>query len=296
MKHFVEFTNPFTLLVSDKEMDDMKLKLKQFEEGTLPDSVSDEELWKAKNVVSNTYARDGSKIPWPFRMSGYALGNLPITVGLILPNASLPTMIFWQWANQTQNALTNHYNRSGAESVSTQKIMESYFGAVGAAVAIAIGSKLAVRRVASESLRNTLGKIIPFFAVASANVLNTYLMRRHETVTGIPVTDNGQVVGISKKAAEYAIGATCLSRVIMSFCMVAVPPFIYPVFERSHVIKTKPLANLAMQFAVVTVLIFTVIPFSVGFFSQELDISSSKLEPEFSQKYPNKNLTFNKGL
>jgi tricarboxylate carrier len=250
-RHFVEFTNPFLLLTSAAEMEEMKIHLTQFKNNTLPDSVSDEKLWKAKYVIGGTFAKDGEMIPWPFRMSGYAVGNLPICVGLMLPGAGLATTVLFQWANQTQNALTNHFNRPSVEALPMDKLGVSYGGAVVAAVGISVGAKQAVSRVANAAVRANLGRIVPFMSVASANVVNTYLMRRHEIAAGIKVFNTeGNEVGTSQIAAAGAVKATCASRAVLSFCMLFFPPFIYPVFERTALLKANPRLNLPMQFMV----------------------------------------------
>jgi len=297
MRHFLAFTNPATVFVSESELEDMKRKLEQFKNNTLPSNVTEDELWRARYVLENTFARDGSKIPWPFRMSGYALGNLPVCVGMMIPNAGILSTVFWQWVNQTQNAFTNHYNRSSEQEVPQEKVLQNYLAAVVAAVSVAVSTKLAIKSVSSESLRVTLSRTVPFLSAATANVLNTYLMRRQELQTGINVKDkDGNHVGTSREAAKTAIAATCTSRVFMSFSLLGVPPFIYPIFERTRLLKKYPSLNLPMQFVVCAVMIFAVIPVSVALFSQDMEIASDKLEPEFAQKYPNTKLVFNKGL
>jgi sideroflexin-5 len=48
-------------------------------------------------------------------MSGYVPFNAPITAGLLLPNPTLPTAIFWQWLNQSHNACINFANRNATK-------------------------------------------------------------------------------------------------------------------------------------------------------------------------------------
>lgn len=51
-----------------------------------------------------------------------------------------------------------------------------------------------------------LYRFVPFAAVAAANSINLPMMRSSELVNGIPVlTEDGERVGTSKKAAQSAI-------------------------------------------------------------------------------------------
>ena len=72
---------------------------------------------------------------------------------------------FFQWANQTQNALLNHYNRSGEDSVSTSTLAQSYTGAVGTALGMSYGSAYLIGRVKNVSLQMTLRRLVPFASV-----------------------------------------------------------------------------------------------------------------------------------
>jgi len=298
MRHFIEFTSPATIFVSNAGLQQAKDLLKKFETGTLPPNVSDDELWNSRILVQNTFARDGAKIPWPFRMSGYALANIPITVGLMWPNLGIAGTIFWQWANQTQNALLNHYNRASLEPLPTEKVVPSYLGAVASALTISVGSNLALQKAAiSEVTRASLKRFVPFAAVATANVCNTLLMRRQEISDGIVVrTSDGQIVGNSQIAAQRAIAATCGSRVVMSACMLTIPPVVLPFIERTSFFKARPKMKLPLSLAFVSALMFTVVPLSVGVFEENQTIPSSKLEKQFAERFPGQNLFYNKGL
>ena len=84
-------------------------------------------MWDAQTLVQSAVHPDtGEIIPKPFRMSGYVPFNLPvcsskfftfqplylqILVGLLVPQGTAATA-FWQWTNQTHNALINYSNRN----------------------------------------------------------------------------------------------------------------------------------------------------------------------------------------
>ena len=66
-------------------------------------------LWEAKRIVDGALHPDtGEVIPRPFRMSGYVPYNGPICVSMVASTSTIP-LLFWSWANQSQNALVNYY-------------------------------------------------------------------------------------------------------------------------------------------------------------------------------------------
>jgi len=69
----------------------------------------DRELWEARRIVDAAVHPDtGDFIPPPFRMSGYVPFNGPICVAMVA-STTTPSLLFWSWVNQSQNALVNYY-------------------------------------------------------------------------------------------------------------------------------------------------------------------------------------------
>ncbi|KAJ7398605.1 sideroflexin-5 isoform X3 [Pitangus sulphuratus] len=117
----------------------------------------------------------------PFRMSGYIPFGTPIVVGLLLPNQTLASTVFWQWLNQSHNACVNYANRNATKgSCGFPWIPGSVQGQVG------------------QGLEQ------PGIVQASANICNVVLMRHTELEEGIDVLDNnGNIVGSSRIAAKH---------------------------------------------------------------------------------------------
>eukprot|EP00808_Paulinella_micropora_P005012 g31683.t1 len=302
LRHFLAATDPRLAFLSDQSLQDAKALLEKCKAGKRPPDKTDAELWQARYAVETTYAKDGEKIPLPFRMSGYALANVPITVGLLFPNLSTPATFFFQWANQTQNALLNHYNRPSVEPLPMDKILPAYGVAVAGALGVSWGSNFALTKASmSEATRNSMKRFVPFVSVAFANALNTYTMRRHETTEGIevyaynPATDGpGEYLGKSQKAATNAIAATCASRVFMSACMLIVPPIIMPAILDTSFFKPRPQLHLPFRMTFISGCLFTFVPAAVGLMSQEVIVPSKSLEDKFAALRPEPNV-FQKG-
>eukprot|EP00457_Paulinella_chromatophora_P009688 gb/GEZN01009759.1/.p1 GENE.gb/GEZN01009759.1/~~gb/GEZN01009759.1/.p1 ORF type:complete len:333 (+),score=39.62 gb/GEZN01009759.1/:20-1018(+) len=310
MKHFFMASDPRLCFWSDHDLEEAKKRLQGFKEGKRPPNMSDPELWRDRYAVESSYAKDGEKIPLPFRLSGYALGNLPITVGILTPNLGFGGIFFFQWANQTQNALLNHYNRPTLEPLPMDKMVPAYVMAVAGALGIAFGSPAALKRAAiSDATRASLSRFVPFLAVGTANCLNTYFMRRHEIADGVEVFaynrknadtsvggSKGEYLGKSQIAATSAIAQTCFSRLVLSGCMLITPQLVLPPIEKSSFFQQRPKLVLPLRIAFITACMFTFVPVSVGVMEQDVIIPSDKLEESFQKMRPGQLVTYNKGL
>ncbi|XP_047202218.1 sideroflexin-5a isoform X2 [Girardinichthys multiradiatus] len=236
-RHFLDVIDPRTLFVSEKRLQECVKLLDSFKQGTLPPGVTDAELWQAQKIKQAIIHPDtGEKILMPFRMSGFVPFGTPVVVGLLLPNQTMASTIFWQWLNQSHNACVNYSNRNASKTAPFSKFFQGYVGAVTSAVSIAVGLNVLIQRAnrLTPTSKLLVQRFVPFPAVASANICNVVLMRHTELSDGIDVLDDsGKVVGTSKVAARHALLETALTRVVMPMPIMVLPPIIMAVLEKS---------------------------------------------------------------
>lgn len=119
-----------------------------------------------------------------------------------LNSRTVPAVIFWQWINQSFNALVNYTNRNANSPITVNQLGISYVTATTSALVAAIGCKSYWQRTAGPFIQ----RYVPFAAVAAANCINIPLMRQQEIVNGIEVADEkGNIVGSSRLAAVKGI-------------------------------------------------------------------------------------------
>ncbi|EJW70109.1 hypothetical protein WUBG_18978 [Wuchereria bancrofti] len=68
----------------------------------------------------------------------YHLVGITVT-GMLLPNPSWFSILFWQWLNQTHNALINYSNRNATQEQSSLQYINAYCAAVSSASIVAMG-------------------------------------------------------------------------------------------------------------------------------------------------------------
>jgi hypothetical protein len=80
-------------------------------------------------------------------------------------------IIFWQWVNQTYNAMFNYANRNTSNANSTEDIGKAYVSAVGVSIAAGVGLNQAVKRVRGlpPAVLGLANIMVPFVAVASGD-------------------------------------------------------------------------------------------------------------------------------
>lgn len=181
----------------------------------------------------------------------------------------------------------------------TSKFLQGYVGAVTSAVSIAVGLNVLIKKAnrLSPATRMIIQRLVPFPAVASANICNVGLMRHNELTEGIDVLDNnGKVVGSSKIAARHAITETAFTRVVLPMPIFILPPIIMSYLERLRFLQRNRRLLLPVH-SLVCLLTFSLsLPLAISLFPQMSQIEVSCLEPEIAMATDCKMVTYNKGL
>ncbi|NXE28654.1 SFXN5 protein, partial [Ardeotis kori] len=271
-RHFLDIIDPRTLFVTESRLKEAVQLLEDYKHGTLPPGVTNKELWGAQKIKQAIIHPDTNEtIFMPFRMSGMVCPDQTIVVGLLLPNQTLASTVFWQWLNQSHNACVNYANRNATKPSPTSKFIQGYLGAVISAVSIAVGNALYLY-FATEAASLI---IMLFSSSASANICNVVLMRHTELEEGIDVLDNnGNVVGSSRIAAKHALLETALTRVVLPMPILVLPPIIMSILEKTSLLRSRPRMILPVQSLVCLAAFGLALPLAISLFPQMSEVST----------------------
>ena len=286
--------DPSMLFYTSVKIQDAVKILKDFESNVAV-KLSDAELWELRKLKESAVHPDsGDIIPLPFRMSGYVPFNGPVSVGLIMATRT-PWILFWQWANQSQNALVNYFNRNATSAASNSVLFASYAGAVTSAISIAYGLSRGVKRFASPERAATLLKFVAMPTSMVASSVNCLIMRWPETQSGILVYEpaSGKEVGLSKVAAQKAIQETVVSRILLQLPVFLFPPLMSMLPPISSFLKRNPRWGTPVMTGFLFLGFGLGLPASIAAFPQEGRVRESELEPELRGRG---DLKYNKGL
>lgn len=302
-KHFLWMTDPRTCIETEENLDKAKILVEQYRKGREPPGTTLEQIIYAKKLYESSFHPDtGDKQNVFGRMSFQVPGGMAITGAMLQWYRTVPAVVFWQWVNQSFNALVNFTNRNAKSPLSTTQLGVAYVSATASAMLTAIGCKTIGKRAPP-----IMQRYIPFAAVAAANYVNIPLMRQTEILDGVDlIDDKGRILCQSRVAAGKGISQVILSRIIMCAPGMLILPLIMERLEkRSWMKKIKPLHG-PIQVLFVGCFLSFMVPTACALFPQRCSISVEliqRFEPEEYQKLlknagkdiPSE-LYFNKGL
>ena len=303
----------WTLFTSSAGLENAKQLVTAYKTGKLRDMTPD--LWQAKKIIDSTIHPDtGQPVFLPFRMSCFVLSNLIVTGGMLTPGLGTAGTLGWQITNQSLNVAINFSNANKSTPLPTSTIVKSYFLAVSASCGVALGLNALVPRLKnlSPNAKMIAGRLVPFAAVASAGVLNVFLMRGEEIRQGINVypclTDEEkekvgkgelewQPLGKSKKAATLAVGETAVSRVLNATPIMVLPPLILVKLQKTEWLKQRPRMVMPVNLGLILTTSIFALPLALAAFPQRQAVSAKTLEPEFHNKGGREGMVeFNRGI
>ncbi|KAL0964696.1 hypothetical protein UPYG_G00327710 [Umbra pygmaea] len=299
LKHFANITDWRTALLPDSRLDEAKALVDSCRAGSVPPGTTVEQLHYAKKLYDSAFHPDtGERMNLIGRMSFQVPGGMAITGGMLQFYRTVPAVVFWQWVNQSFNALVNYTNRNAASPITTNQIGVAYLTATSTALATAVGLNLYTKKAPP-----LLARWVPFAAVASANCVNIPMMRQQELLNGIAVTDeNGNKLGHSKKAAVKGITQVVISRVTMAAPGMIILPIIMQRLEKYKFMQRITFLHGPLQVMMVGGFLVFMVPAACSLFPQQCSMAVSKLEPELRESILSRYrgtvqyVYFNKGL
>lgn len=304
LKHFFWVTDPRTCIISDDKLDEEKELLDLYRTGNEPPGTTEEQIIFAKKLYESSFHPDtGEKQNVFGRMSFQVPGGMAITGAMLQFYRTTTAVVFWQWVNQSFNALVNYTNRNANSPTTTMQLTVAYVSATASAMLTAIGC----RSFFEKRGRTLIQRYVPFIAVAAANFVNIPLMRQNELIYGIDVYDeNGNKVGNSRVAAAKGIFEVVFSRIVMCAPgMTILPPIMEKLETYPWMQKIKPL-HAPIQVMFVGCFLTFMVPVACSLFPQRCALSVNTLarfEPEEYKKlqenckgYVPQYIYFNKGL
>ncbi|KAI7796635.1 sideroflexin 2 [Triplophysa rosa] len=293
LKHFFNITDFRTVLLSDSRLDEAKALVESCRAGSIPPGTTEEQRYYAKKLYDSAFHPDtGDRMNFIGRMSFQVPGGMAITGFMLQFYRTVPAVVFWQWVNQSFNALVNYTNRNAASPVTPKQIGVAYVTATSTALATAVGLNLYTKKAPP-----LVARWVPFAAVAAANCVNIPMMRQQEILNGISVTDeDGNKLGHSRKASSR--GLFDLPR----FLGFDIPPILKRKTQSFPHFRKITFLHGPLQVMMVGVFLVFMVPAACSLFPQKCSMAVSKLEPELRESIVSQYgdrvrfVYFNKGL
>lgn len=298
LKHFARVTDVRMMFLSGKKIEEYKRKIDKFKnnpgEFNLADRRENEELWQARYALKSAVnAETGKILPTPLRMCSFVTVNIPIVFGLICLPPTFKNIIFFNFLNQTYNAVVNYANGSGTED-SIRYTAVSYCLAVFSS--IGTGLLLKKKFDKKQSLSVLQEAMVRIFPSMMAGFLNLFFMRSDYIAKGINIKDEkGNVLGTSKICGAKAVLEGALTRVILPIPLLANHFFIKAVSK----LRLPKRIHTAVEITSCTLALGLGLPSSIAVFKENVKVTTDILEADLRNKLKQRGVEYvyyNKGL
>ncbi|ESO98978.1 hypothetical protein LOTGIDRAFT_231295 [Lottia gigantea] len=266
LKYFAWITDPRLTITPTSELMNAKILLQKYRNQQEPAGTTINQIRRAQQLYLSAFHPDSGDLQNVIgRMSFFVPGGMILVGAMISFYKSTAAVIFWQWANQSFNALVNYTNRNAASEITTKQMAAAYVSATSSALVTAIGLKQLLAQRASPLVQ----RFVPFTAVAAANIINIPLMRQSELIDGITVYDeNNNKITQSRYAAIKGISQVVLSRIIIVVPSMTVLPILIERLEKTNWMKRYPVVNAPLQIALAGLTMLFMVPIGCALFPQ----------------------------
>lgn len=313
---FLSMTDPRTLLTTPQRLamsEALLDRVDRREDGWTSVRVA-EYLDARQRVQCIVHPESRKPIFMPFRFSAFVPMNFVNLCGMLAPSQQTPARsMFWQFSNQTYNVGFNYCNGSGKDGLPLHELAMGYV----VATCTACGTSYQLSKVAAATASSTssaaqfLRLLIPYTAVACANIANLGVIRFRDVVRGIAVQDPETGKDVNGGAPSAVAGRLAVAQVALSRVMIPVPLMLLPpVFMNFLFHPTKGVrffaqrrAQLYLPVNVLTLVsvLCVALPMSIAVFPQKTVVPVRWLEPAFQGQtnvngHPITHVEFNKGL
>ncbi|XP_055689152.1 sideroflexin-2 [Lutzomyia longipalpis] len=275
-KHFAWITDSRTCLTSTTELNKAKALIEAYRSGNEPKGTTREEVIYARKLYESAFHPDSGELQNVFgRMSFQVPGGMLLTGAMLQFYRTTSAVVFWQWANQSFNALVNYTNRNANSPMTVNQMLMAYATATTSALVTAIGCKSMWQKRAGPFIQ----RYVPFAAVAAANCVNIPLMRQNELIQGIEVSDeDGNIVGRSRIAAAKGISQVVISRITMAAPGMLILPVIMEQLEKIAWFRRMHILHAPFQTVAVGCFLSFMVPTACALFPQKCSLNVSIIE------------------
>nr|CAB3266023.1 sideroflexin-2-like [Phallusia mammillata] len=298
-RHFAAVTDVRNCFASNKQLEDAKATVISYRSGQLPPDYSEEKYLQAKQLYDSAYHPDtGEKMPLIGRMSFQVPAGMTM-LGLLLQFYKTPVQVASiQFVNQSFISFVNYTNRNAASHTTTKQSLFAYVSATTTALCVAVGLNIYTRKAPP-----IFARWAPFAAISSASAVNIPLTRQDELLNGVVIkTEDGKIVGKSKKCARKGILQVFVSRMVMVAPGMTLIPILMEHLNKKQWFRKMPFIHLPFQMICIGTWMLVMLPSSCALFPQTASMLVSDLEPNVRESIENKYgnsvqyVYFNKGL
>ncbi|BFZ20860.1 hypothetical protein BsWGS_23899 [Bradybaena similaris] len=161
VRHFAWITDPRLSFATRTELFAARELLEKYKQGQKLQDISETTLRKAQQLQLSAFHPDSGDLQNVFgRMSFQVPGGMVLIGAMITFYKSTGAIVFWQWANQSFNALVNYTNSNATTEVNTKRLLVAYTSATTSALVVALGLRRVLAKISSQAMASGVAHVL----------------------------------------------------------------------------------------------------------------------------------------